>query len=511
MREEELKFAVHGLFALPDLGAVVDGVRVRALGRRRLLAVYFDTPDLRLARAGVTLRHRTGEDGPPWHLKLPTGAVNVREELGADGSADEPPPEELTVLVTAWVRGGTLAPVATLRTDRATYLVERDGPAGGADDGTRAGGTVLAEVVDDTVSVLDGLKVVSRFREVEVERREGDGDLLTRIGEVLAGAGAVGGEFTPKAIRALGPRAAAPPDISAPTSPRPMAPAADTVSFALRATVRRLLEYDVRVRRDEADAVHQMRVCCRRLRSDLRTFAPLVDPEWAAPLVEELRWLADALGGPRDAEVLRARLRTTTEADPLAPVDAHAVARMDADLAERGERARADLADVMRAARYVALLDRLVDAANAPAMVELSTQPAAYVLPSVVGAAWHSLAKSVRKLDPDAEDEVWHRARKRAKRARYAAEAASAALGDDAVRLGKAGAKVQNVLGEHQDAAVAAQEWLDLAARHPEDPVLTVTAGRLAERERAAVRAARAAFAAVWSKASRAKVVGWLP
>ncbi|HEV2089022.1 MAG TPA: CYTH and CHAD domain-containing protein [Cryptosporangiaceae bacterium] len=503
MREEELKFAVHGRFTLPDLSGVVEDARMRSLGRRRLLAVYFDTPDLRLARAGVTLRHRTGEEGLPWQLKLATGAVNVREELGADGPADEPPPAALTELVTAWLRGGTLHPVATLRTDRTTHLLERPTGADGV--------TVLAEIVDDTVSVMDGLKVLSRFREVEVERRDGDADLLPRIAEELVAAGAVGGEFTPKVVRALGPRAVAPPDISVPSPPLPAAPAADTVSYALRATVRRLLEYDVRVRRDEPDAVHQMRVCCRRLRSDLRTFAPLVDPEWAAPLVEELRWLADALGGPRDAEVLRARLHATAHADPLAPVDADAIARMDEELAERDERARTDLAEAMRTPRYVTLLECLVDAANAPVLTGRSSKPATAVLPGVVGGAWRSLAKSVRKLDPGAPDEVWHTARKRAKRARYAAEAASATLGDDAVRLGKAGAKVQQVLGEHQDAAVAAQEWLDIAAHHPADPVLVLTAGRLAERERAAVRAARAAFAKVWKKASRAKVTGWLP
>jgi hypothetical protein len=49
-------------------------------------------------------------------------------------------------------------------------------------------------------------------------------------------------------------------------------------------------------------------------------------------------------------------------------------------------------------------------------------------------------------------------------------------------------ADLQDLLGEHQDAAVAGTTWLSFGI----EPALSVTAGRLYERERAAVRAARA-------------------
>jgi hypothetical protein len=38
-----------------------------------LEAVYYDTEDLRLARAGVTVRRRPGADDAGWHLTLPKG------------------------------------------------------------------------------------------------------------------------------------------------------------------------------------------------------------------------------------------------------------------------------------------------------------------------------------------------------------------------------------------------------------------------------------------------------
>jgi len=501
VREEELKFTVHGMFELPDLSPTLpDGGAVHPLEHRQLRATYFDTADLRLARMGMTLRYRTGEDGPPWHLKLPTGVTGVRDELTAEG-ADGEVPAELSRLVTAWVRSSRLAPVATLSTERDGWrLVDGDGET-------------LAEVVDDLVSILDETKVVSRFREIEVERGPGKGsaELLTAVGARLELAGAVAGEFTPKVMRALGPRSAAAPDLAPSRTPGRLADAGAAVTYALRRTVRALLEYDIRVRRNEEDAVHQMRVNCRRLRSDLRTFGSLVDAEWAHGIQDELRWLAAALGHPRDAEVLRARLHRTAIADPLTALDTPAVERMDSELAER-ERASLDaLADVLESGRYVALLERLVNAARNPRFTDLAAQPSAYVLPTLVAAAWRKLERKAGKLHLDDPDELWHTARIHAKRTRYAAEASAPALGRDATRLAKAAARVQDALGEHQDAATAAEVWLDIAAAHPTDYALVLTAGRLAERERSAVHRARAAFDDIWFAASRPKVVRWLP
>ncbi|MBA3956743.1 MAG: CYTH domain-containing protein, partial [Acidimicrobiia bacterium] len=98
--EREVKLGVWPGFRLPALDGVLDGLAAVAGADARLEANYFDTPDLRLARAGVTLRRRSGEG---WTLKLPTGEgtseMLSRRELTAGGGLGEEDgaiPEELS-------------------------------------------------------------------------------------------------------------------------------------------------------------------------------------------------------------------------------------------------------------------------------------------------------------------------------------------------------------------------------------------------------------------------------
>src|SRR5262249_58434349 len=77
--ETERKYDAEAGFALPDL-AGLDGVAaVTGPQTYRLRAIYFDTTDLRLAAAKITLRRRTGGTDAGWHLKLPAGAHSRRE------------------------------------------------------------------------------------------------------------------------------------------------------------------------------------------------------------------------------------------------------------------------------------------------------------------------------------------------------------------------------------------------------------------------------------------------
>ena len=74
MRETEVKLAVWPGFVLPPLDDVADGVLAVPVGEKRQEAVYYDAPDVRLARAGITLRHRS-DDG--WTLKLPDDGLSL--------------------------------------------------------------------------------------------------------------------------------------------------------------------------------------------------------------------------------------------------------------------------------------------------------------------------------------------------------------------------------------------------------------------------------------------------
>lgn len=496
-REREVKLSAHWTFTLPDLGGVVDGVAVEPLPERTLDAVYYDTPDLRLARWGASLRHRRG-DGTGWTVKLPEGEDGpalIRRELPFAGGPGEPP-EDAADLVRAYVRTSALGPVAHLQTVRRGVEL-RDG------EGQR-----LLEVVDDDVTVLDGDQLVARFREVEVEAGDrAPAELLAAVVDCLRDAGAGEPDATPKVVRALGSRAAAGPEVAVPEVGKDPA-GAEVVRAAIASSVQRVLVHDAGVRLgDDPEDVHQARVGTRRLRSDLRTYRPLLAVDWAEGLRDELRWAAAALGAVRDADVLTERLRE--QAAGLPEVDAAGFAPVLRRLADEREAARVGLAEAMGSYRYVTLLDRLVDAANAPQTTAAAEARAAKTLPPLVARQWRKLHRAVCDLPAWPPDDDLHNVRILAKRARYAAEAAAPAVGRPAKRLAAAAASVQGVLGDHHDAVVA-EAWLR-AAVDGADVAQALALGELIGLQRSAADRCRREWRAAWKEADRKKLRKWLP
>lgn len=495
--EREVKLGVWPGFRLPDLGGVAEGVTAAALPERRLEATYYDTSDVRLARYGISLRFRTG-DGSGWTLKIPeAGAAATaglaRRELEVAGS-DEAVPDELSRLLTAWVRSAPLVPVARLQTlRRGVALVDADGAA-------------VAEVVDDEVSVLDGRRLALRFREVEVEVVDGAPQgVMEALVERLRAAGAGPPDPTPKVVRALGPQACGPAELEEPSlGPSPSAGEVIQAGFARAAL--RVLDHEAGVRLgDHPEDVHQARVGTRRLRSDLRTYRPLLEPAWADGLREELKRLADPLGEVRDADVLLERLRG--QLDDLG-VDEAGAAKLFSRLEAQRSEARLALVEVLDSPRHTALLDRLVEAGRAPMLLPEAAAPAAEALPQLVRGPWKKLRRAVEGTVDDPSDEALHRVRIRAKRCRYAAEVAAIAVGKPARKLAQAVAELQEVLGEHHDVVVA-EAWLrDAAVEASSEEALV--AGQLLAVQRADADAARRAWPAAWEAARAKKLRAWL-
>jgi inorganic triphosphatase YgiF len=507
IREIEAKFRVHPPFELPEMvGARTGAASVDKAREQQLRAIYWDTSDLRLAREGVTLRHRSGE-GPSadgWHLKLPIregrvpdASIGARDELHAHGD-DDMIPDALRELVTPWTRTSVLGPVATLVTQRTAYLLRDEA------------GTPLVELTDDLVSVLSSGHVAGRFREIEVEDRGGDLEAIEAVGAVLRAGGAVGGEFLPKVVRALGPQATADPD---PPLPAPVSldePARCAVRDLLRRNVRALITYDVAVRRERPDAVHQVRVTARRLRSALKTFGSLLDPEWADSLRSELKWLADAMAGARDSEVLLERLLGDLDELPKPLVIGPVRARIEQVVGDHLEAGSGKALETLRSERYIVLLERLVDAAWEPMTSPAGEAPVSEALPVLVTAAWERLAKGARKLsDPGATDDDWHHVRIAAKQLRYTCEAVEPMFGKPARKLAGKAEAVQEVLGEHQDAAIAASVLRDMATAKGAGTV-AFTLGLLYSRQTDAAESARVEFRQVWADASRSRHRRWL-
>ena len=490
--EREVKLEAPKGFALPDLSGAVDGLVARVAGERDLDATYYDTPDLRLARWGVSVRHRSG-DGTGWTVKLPEGEAGpalVRRELTFDGAAEAIPPG-VSELVRAYVRSSALTPAARVRSRRISVeLVDAEGER-------------VAEVVDDDVQTEVGPSV-RRFRELEVEVDESaaPGVLEALVDALLAAGATPVADPVPKVVRALGPPAEAPPELVVPRL-GPKSTAADVVRAAFIGSAIRILQHDPGVRiGDDPEDVHQARVGARRLRSDLRTFRSLLMDSWREPLEAELRWVGQELGAVRDADVLLERLRR--HAAVLPERDARAVAAILRQLVRQREAARASMLEALTSERYVALLDRLVEAVQSPETLPIADKRAAPVMASLVRRPWQRLERAVKDLGDDPPDEELHQVRILAKRCRYAAEAAAGVVGTPAARLGKAVAGVQGVLGDHQDAVVA-EGWLRANSR-----TAALVAGELIAVQRQEAAACRAAWPEAWKRAKAKRLRKWM-
>jgi inorganic triphosphatase YgiF len=201
--ETELKFEVSLDFVIPELSGVADGVTVTEPEVRLLAARYFDTRDLRLAEARITLRRRTGGTDAGWHLKLPVGSDTRRELRAPLGDSETAVPPELQALVATWVDDHPLQVVAVLETRRTVRnLVSADGQ-------------ILAEVADDTVtgqipSLRDSPAEPVAWREIEVELVSGGPQILAAARSRLVAAGARPSSAASKLGRLLSARPAPP-------------------------------------------------------------------------------------------------------------------------------------------------------------------------------------------------------------------------------------------------------------------------------------------------------------
>ena len=499
--EREAKLVAPPGLAIPDLNGLVPRATASVQPVERLDATYYDTADLRLARSGITLRHRGGEPGPPWTVKLPEddrASDLVRREIRFEGPVDQVP-DVAADLVLASTRSLPLEAVASLTTVRRPVEIRgRDGQ-------------LLAEVVDDTVSVSHNQNPTGWFREVEVELHVsgGKGDrVLEAAVSRLIGAGCGAEPPLPKLVRALGEPATRPADVVVPPMPA-KATVVDLVRHAAAGAVAQIIHHDPGARLgDDPEDVHKLRVAARRLRSDLHSFAAVLDPAPTAVIRSELGWLGGVVGVVRDTDVLSARLATRLAALPEA--DAAGVHRLQILLERQAADTRAALQIALRSARYLHLLDSLVDLAAAPsfrkAAGKLTPRTSQRLASKVVQKPWRRVAHAVESLGPDPSDAQLHEVRILAKRSRYAAEAAAPLLRPAATRFAAAVADLQTVLGDHQD-TVLAEAWLrNAVVGHPE---AVPTVRQLIALEQARRHALRAQWPAVWRKANARKLHTW--
>ncbi|WP_405808298.1 CYTH and CHAD domain-containing protein [Streptomyces sp. NBC_00210] len=514
-REIERKYEATPETRLPDLTRVPGVSAVIDKGVRELDAVYYDTADLRLADSAITLRRRTGGDDAGWHLKLPV-APGVRDEITAPLA--EEIPRTLASLVRARTRDAELAPVVRLLSSRdIRHLVDADGK-------------LLAELSRDSVRaerLTDGGRTAA-WDEIEVELADdGDPAFLDAVDKKLRKAGVKPAESPSKLARALAetapkagkraksespaaeqPRGSSPaeqPPRTATAEPAPGTAGAHILAF-LREQRDALLAYDPAVRRDLPDSVHQMRVATRRLRSAFRSYRKIIDRAATDPIGDELKWLAAELGVARDQEVLTERLKSRIDAVPRPLLLGPVRGRLRVWTVAHGSGSRRRAVAVLDSKRYRALLDSLDALLADPPLLKAARGAAARIIPKAILRDYDRLAARVdHALElpaGEARDLAMHDARKAAKRARYAGEAATPALGKVAKKFAKRMKAVQTVLGDHQDSVVAREALRNLAIQAHAAGESAFTWGLLYGQEQAQAAERERELPGVWHKAS---------
>ncbi len=516
--EVERKYDVEPGADLPRLDDVAGVVRVDRPVVGRLEATYFDTRDLTLAGAGITVRRRVGGDDQGWHLKVPGAAEDERVEMHLPlARAIRTVPKEFRTLLegVAGLDDDNLQAVARLRTMR-TVRVLRDDE-----------GRPLAEVCDDEVEARafpvlktgDRPRPETSWREWEVELVDGDADLLDAVEQELVEAGARPSRHSSKlrrALEALAPWPVTTPDeVTDVTTPAGVSASGgmpsprEVVGERIAEQSQRIIRLDPAVRRDSPDAVHQMRVAARRLRSALATYRPMLRKKETEPLREELRHLGRVLGDARDLEVLDERLSALVQAEGWEghPFTAHLAGEVRGDR----ERAHRDALSEMDSSRHQALLTSLQQLTDSPPWAE--------------ELDWDEVLKRVRKDyerarrrmraadDADSHQErlrLLHETRKAAKRWRYAAETLEPAYGRTAGKLAESATRLQSHLGNLQDARLGRERLGGAAERAEAEGVGTFPAGVLWAREDETMRTLEAEVPRVWRKASRKKRRKWL-
>ncbi|WP_375483698.1 CHAD domain-containing protein [uncultured Jatrophihabitans sp.] len=405
--------------------------------------MYYDTADFGLLRARLALRRRSGDEDAGWLLTLPAGDAPTELHLPIEGRGVPAPFRQLTLGVRS---GQPLRAVARVRTQRDVRVIH------GVD------GSALVELVLKTVTAtrLGSTAVMTRWREIAIDVREGDHALLKRVSKQVRKAGAIVSASSPTLTRALGD--AAPGTGAADDGASAGADLAGLVRTYLNGQHDAVLAGDLALRREQGQ-IHATRVAIRRYRSVLKVLADVFDTERASALDAELRWYSGILGAVRDLQVLGDHLRAELADLPQQYVLGPVSARLEQTLTREITGAQRTLSATLRGRRYLALLAELQTWSVEPPLIGAHGKPARRVeryLRSADRKLERRLAAADRlpQHDPN-KDAALHRARRAAKRARYTAELSRPVLGKTARTSNSSAKKLQTSLGEYQDAVVA--------------------------------------------------------
>lgn len=434
-REIELKFTCGP----EDLAAVLAAAPPGDDQARELISVYFDTPDLALQKAGASLRVRESEGRRVQTLKRGDGLVREEYEAAIEGLAPDP---ELGPLPNLMPEGASLRPAFNVRISRRQRRFRYH--------------EALIELALDQGEVTGGDQQ-SPICEVELELKSGPPAALFALARKLAAAAPLYLSYDSKAKRGQ-VLVAGEPDAARRSGTVELATDA-TVGETFQAVARKAL---AQIAANAAilragpgpEAVHQLRVGARRLRSALTTFKPALQGEGFEAAKEGLRWLSHSCDQPRNLDVFSEETLRPAELGGHRPPGL-ARLRKAIDAARRG--AWAQVAETVSSERFRSLM---IDTA---AWVEtgdwLAGDGAGSPIASFSQQALKRRLKTVKKRWRDAkgaDDLALHHLRIEAKKLRYAVETFVSLYGARRIKRFLEPVKdLQEVLGALNDLATA--------------------------------------------------------
>jgi CHAD domain-containing protein len=234
---------------------------------------------------------------------------------------------------------------------------------------------------------------------------------------------------------------------------------------------------------DDPEALHQLRVDIRRLRAALALFADAL-PVRAAVHRERLGEIGALLGAVRDLDVQMERVTTWTASAPAGERDALEVVATVLEERQRRARRRAVAAlSSKRTSRSLASLERFI--AHGPLKRSSTAQtPLVDLAPEILAHEHRRLVTIGDSIGAESPPEALHSLRIRCKRLRYGVEFLEPWYGKAARAYVKRLIALQDTLGAHQDAVVAAATLREIGLDRQRrlTPIQLISLGGLIER-----------------------------
>jgi len=468
-QEIELKLAMapEHMAAL-RLRPFLDGAEPKL---KRLASIYFDTPDFALSAAGISLRVRRIDNGHIQTVKAPStgaGGLFSRREwespvIGAILNPDLLRATGLAIFDDELI--AHLTPAFSTDIRRTVYHLT------GTDGGLQGEWEVEAALDLGAVVAGDHSEPVC---EVEFELVKGSSaHLFVLAGQVLESVPArpLVSSKAERGYRLASGHADEPTKAKAP----PLTPTM-TVADAFQTIARSCLDHLLTNERcllatGNGEAVHQMRVALRRLRSALKVFRPVLDTPRLAEIKADLRWLLEHLGPARDADVFLAEIIDPVVArhpndSALAALRGHWQADRDAKL-----RAACDAVASRRFAELVLGLGQWVEVGDwlgspdHPRRRRLDAPIAPFALARLDKAVGKLIRVSGDNLGRLAPEEL-HAVRIQGKQVRYTGEFFATLVPRKTMKVFLAElSELQDFLGQINDISVAVPK---LSGRHAE-------------------------------------------